>query len=378
MMDPIQQSRKTPESPEPGAPESAGMVMPPDSVSGQAAAGSIEGVTTAQPEDVGAAQREAGKVSFGRQVAQLVIIPAVIVAVCMGFAYLFSQLAGAQDSIENHLLKLRQSSGTGRLSLGLQDPRYKDRWLAAYNIASMIRRIDDPKQRQHLSDELIDILHHNVAKDEQVLEAYLLMAIGQLGQPGGLDAIIDRLNPTPLAQARLGAVNAVRRWPDRYEARRAMAGLQMLTDDADAQVRTTAVVALGELTLPGDQAAIRSLRAAMEVTGSAMREAQWNAAVALARLGDAQGSGLVAALLLDRGALEQLPMIDDSGRVQQRLLNGDQIDKIIVRTLQASAAMKDPAVWDKIHQIADKDTNVTVRKTAKQALATLPADKGHP
>ena len=305
--------------------------------------------------------------SFGRQMVQLVLIPATIVVVCLGFAFLFGTIAGAKDSLENHLLKLRQSSGAGKLKFGLQDPRYKDRGLAAYNIATMIPSITDPDQRRQLSDDLIDILDHNVTDDEQVLQLYLLMAIGQLGQEGGLDAIIDRLD-APGSKIREGAVGAVLSWPDPDHARTAIGSLTARLQDESPNVCALAAAALGQLARPGNDDVIEALRDAMQTTGSAMREAQWNAAVALARLGDRNGSGLVVNLLLDRQALSQLPAGESGSAVQEKMA-GPMIDRIMVATLAGVAQASDPVIWDKIRQIADKDPNASVRNAALNVLA---------
>ena len=154
---------------------------------------------------------------WGLQMAQLVIIPALIVIACITLAWMFSVLAGAKDDIDTHLLKLRQSSGAGKLAMGLQDPRYKDRGLAAYNIATMIRHETDPDEKLRISTALAEILEQHVAPDEYVLQDYLLRALGQLGQPGGLDAIMERLD-APHPRIRQGAIGGVLSWPDTHEA----------------------------------------------------------------------------------------------------------------------------------------------------------------
>ena len=305
---------------------------------------------------------------FGLQMAQLVIIPAVIVVVCILLAVMFGLVAGAQDSIDTHLMKLRQSGGSGRLAMGLQDPRYKDRGLAAYNIATMIPRIDDPAEKQRVSDELIEILDDHVGDQEQVLQAYLLLALGQLGQPGGLSRIV-KAAAVDHPQVRQGAVGGLLSWPDRAEAR-AM-GLEMLIrllDDEAPVVIATAAAALGELATPHDLEVIAGLKRALEGSvGLEGREARWNAAVTLAKLGDAAGGQFVAAVLLDRESLGKMPA-GESGPSAQETMTRAGADRIILATLASLRSCENPIVWDKIAQIADNDPSRAVRSAAKQLV----------
>lgn len=318
--------------------------------------------------------------TFGREMLQLVLIPAAIVVVCIGLALLFGWLAGAKDTIDNHLLKLRQSGGAGHLPFGLQDPRYKDRGLAAHTIATMIRsgQVSDPAEQQHLSAALTDILQHNVADHEVLLQAYLLIAVGCLGQQDALPVLFQGLQ-SPHAQVRHGAILALLSWPDVSAARsEAVPALQQRLADTDPAVRATAAAALGKLASPGDAQVIAALRQAMGPVDLALRESRWNAAVALARLGDADGSRFVATVLLDRAALAQLPAAE-TGPDTQKTMPPGTVDRVMLATLKAADTMTDPAIWDKITQIADHDPSLPVRQEAYRLLqAPRPAPAGPP
>ncbi len=307
---------------------------------------------------------------FGLQIAQLVVIPAVIVGVCIALAWGFALLAGAKDSIDTHLMKLRQSSGAGRMAMGLQDPRYKDRGLAAYNIATMIPAISNPTEKKRISDALVEILDQHVAPDEQVLQAYLLMAIGQLGQPGGLEAIITHTQAThPFA--RQGAVSGVLNWPDQRDARRALPGLTSMLADDSPMVRASVAASLGRLAEPGDKQVLTQLRAAMEDSvGIKMREASWNAAVALTRLGDANAARFVAGVLLDRDTLSQLPADQPAAGSpgESPKMPPGAADRVILATLASLSDSNDPLIWDKIQRLADSDPSRVIRNAASQLV----------
>lgn len=345
-----QGSQSKPTPPSPNAAAKSDLVMPP-----------------APGEQGGQAVVVPAPPSLGRQMAQLVIIPGVIVLVAVGVALLFGKVASASDSLENQLLKLKQSSGAGKMAFDLQDPRYKDRSLAAYNIATLIPTLKEPADRLKVSKALTEILERHVSPQEEMLQVYLLTAIGQLGQEGGLDAIRQRLTAEH-AKVREGAVGGILAWPNPQEARIALPALTAALNDASPMVREKAAAAVGELATAGDDAAIKALREAASASGSEMREVVWNASIALARLGDAQGARFVADVLLDRSALAQMPEGEAGSAAQEKMSRTTQ-DHVILSTLAAARTMTDPQVWDKIREIADRDPNRAVQSAARQLLA---------
>lgn len=302
---------------------------------------------------------------FGRQMAQLIVIPAVIVIVAVGVALLFGKIAGAGDTLDSQILKLKQSSGAGKMAFNLQDPRYKDRSLAAYNIATMIPSVKDPREKRKVSDALVEILRENVGDHEDALQAYLLMAIGRLGQPGGFEAIAERLG-SPLPRIREGAISGVLAWPDKEQARAAVSRLTDLLSDDTAIVRAKAAAALGELAPPGDAGITAALHEAMSAQGLEQREAVWNSAIALARLGDEQGAHFVTDLLLNREYLGKQPELIEGPR--QPMSPATQ-DRVILSVLAAARTMPSPIVWDKVREIAEKDPSRVVKAAAHNILS---------
>jgi len=293
---------------------------------------------------------------FGRQLAQLVVIPAVIVVICVGLSVMFGWMAGGSADIETHLARLRQSGGSGRMAFDLQDPRYKDRSLAAFNIAAMIPSIKDPQKRAKLSSDLLHILKNSVGDHEETLQVYLLMAIGQLGQEGGLQLLINSSEASS-SQVRQGAIGGILSWPDRQEAKVAVKTLTKALGDKSPLVVTQAAAGLGELASPQDQSVILALHVVLEHSDSDMRDAVWNAAIALARLGDEKGSTIVATVLLDRKALTQIADLD----------TGMQ-DRVMLSTLLVAKDMTDPRIWDKIKQLAAQDSNPRVQAQTRGLL----------
>jgi len=302
----------------------------------------------------------------GRQVIQLVLIPAMITIVCIGIAVLFSALAGRQDSIDDQLMRLRQSSGGGKIGMGIHDPRYQERCRAAANIATRLPGIADETERQRISDELVDILRNTVSSEEHELQTYILVAVGQLGRAQGIAVIREKLQ-SDRAQIVQGAVGALGAVPDRDAARGAYPELLPLLAHGDADVRAMASATVAAFVEPSDEEAIAALRGAMQITGSEFLDAYLNAAVGLARVGDRRGSAVVAMRLLDREAATELLRDQFGTDVPPQLLRA-RADQLMLRTLASAPNMTDEAIWDKIAVIADSDPSMEIRSAARQLL----------
>jgi hypothetical protein len=318
--------------------------------------------------------------SFGLQVAQLVIIPLVIVAVAVGVSMLFGKLASVEESTANLVQKLEQSSGSGRMVAGVQDPRYKDRWLAAFNIAARIPQITKESERASLSDDLVRILDHNVGDDEGLLQLYLLPAIGQLGQPGGLDAVRGKLAASD-PRVQQGAIRGILSWPSRDEARLALPALVEVLKSNEPAVQLEAAAAVGALATPDEAYAIAGLHDLMDRTLTQSQEAHWNAAVALACLGDDRGSKYVADVLLSRDTLAKITLeaeADAPRPVSEPGMPRVAQDRVILSTLASAERMNSAIVWNKIRTIADDDPSLSVRKAAIELMArhNAPAEAG--
>lgn len=310
--------------------------------------------------------------SFGRQVAQLVVIPALIVVVVLGVMLLFAVMAGQQDSIDDQINRLRQSSGQGRMAFGIQDPRYKDRSLAAHNLAVMLPEVKDPAKRAEIATQLVDILEHNIGPDEAELQAFVILALGQLGQPGDLERVLSH-HQSPHAPVRRAVAEAAAMFPE-DQADAAAPALITLVNDADPQVATVAAISLGSIADADDQRAVEALRAAAS-TGATVdrRDVVWNASIALARLGDEQASNFVAGVLLDRESLANLPAASPDGAASSRTLTPAVQDKVILSTLAAAGSMTHPVVWSRIAQLAENDPSLSIRKAAQQLLSSREA-----
>ena len=85
----------------------------------------------------------------------------------------------------------------------------------------------------------------------------------------------------------------------------------------------------------------------------------WDAALALARLGDLSGKTILLQLL-DREHLQQFPNVDDR---DQNLL--------MVTVVEAAASFADPELEERIATLAREDVSLNVRRIAQQACKQL-------
>lgn len=340
------------------SPDNTGPVMPP----AQAGASAVQGL--AAPDSA-----PLPPPSYGRQIAQLVLIPAAIVIACLAAAAIFGGLVGQPDNIEDQLSRLRQTGGM-----------YKDRCLAAYNVATMIPAVK-PAERKELSDDLIKILETSIHEDDGQLQYFVILALGRLGQEGGLEPALKRAE-SKHEMVRVAVIGTLLYWSqiDMDQARRGLGALTKMLADPREPVRSQAAAAMSKLARPTDADAIVALHEAMASTGLDYREgtdnpndpprqfthARWNAAVALAVLGDEKGAAFVADILLNRDELAKLHG-DITGRDAATLSPAEQ-DKVIARVLQQAAGMKDPRIWQRIKAMATDDPSMVIRKAASQLL----------
>lgn len=365
--------------------------LPPVQVGGSA--------THASPSST-AAKVELPPVPFGKQMMQLVVVPALIALGCLAVWMLFGALVGRADRIEDVMTRLRTTSGAGNsLPGGLQDPRYKDRTHAALQLAAILPALKDSKDRNKLSVELQDVLRTSVGEQENELRYFLLMALGQLAQENSLAVLAESVSH-PSEKARHGAVGGLLSWvgtkqqtilqlqsqgktpEDKQELEAAQQQLDAALaiavpawvkglKQADVRTKAFSSAALGRWAKRGDVQVVAALREVFEATGSENREAQWNAAVALARLGDPAGAKFVAEVLLTREALAKLAAVEGD-TASGRTLSAEQQQIVIISTLDSADAMTHRVVWERIAFLAREDPDGRVRNQASKVQAKRP------
>lgn len=292
---------------------------------------------------------------------QFFLIPLTVVGVTvlvyMGFRSLVADPRTAQD----YLNEIRYG-GTDR------------QWPAAYELS---RSMEQKEVRADRSLVPVLVKAFEEAKNEDPrVRRYLALAIGRLDPPLPPEAVaalvesledperhwnpdwFSRLNgwsDIDINEARISTIWALGSSGDPS----VVAKLAPLYNSADAGIRKIVVYALGAL--PGDSQ-IDTLRTALEDSATDVR---WNAAIALARHGRADGMPVLRQMI-DRVYVEQVVKRDVRQDSDQ-----DPIAEVMIGSLRAIASLKDASVKAPVEVVSQQDRSLRVRQAALEALRQI-------
>jgi HEAT repeat protein len=307
--------------------------------------GSVTETSSPAAEGAAAEAAEPARQSTPFLVLQFFIFPMSIVAVCVAVFVVFGLVATGPKDPRAILAEVRTGGGLFNVK----------RWQAAYALANALeseadlqRARSDPK----FVPEVIALYRETEAGtgDDLLVRRYLAMALGRLGDARALPELrrtVQAAATSTDAQAviysawALGAIADPDAVPD----------LLPLAQSADAGLRKAAVHALGAFRLPEARAAVA---AALDDEAVDVR---WNAALALARQGDARAVPVLLQML-DRQQLAALPE-----------LSPDQRDDAVMEAVRASTSLPDPRLRDALARAREGDPSLKVREAARLALA---------
>lgn len=276
---------------------------------------------------------------------QFFLIPLAVVAVVVAIYGGFRMMVTDERTPEEYLLDVR-TGGRER------------RWPAAYELSRLMGDPATEERHPGLGRALLDAFVDSRGDDPRI-RRYLALAIGRLRTPppGTVEALTAALDD-PDSETVISVVWALASLGD--EA--VVPLIVSMYQSSDAGVRKMAVYALGVLP---DDGAQTTLRAALD---DPTPDVQWNAAVALARHGDAR-SARVLARMLDRDHVTGLVTASET-----RL---DPAGEVMISGLQAVAGLGSAGVGENLRSavagLADSDPSVQVQNAALQALDALDA-----
>jgi HEAT repeat protein len=265
---------------------------------------------------------------------QFFLIPALVVVACVGIFLFFGWLVSEERTSLDYLHDIRSGS-SGR------------RWQAAFELAKQLNNIDRAEQqeeREQLIPEMVEAFR-DAADDDPRVRRYLALALGHLGDPRAVPVLVEALSDDD-PDTRIYAIWALGSAGDR----RAIPPLMEMAQHDDAGIRKMAVYSLGSL---GAEEARPVLQAALN---DHQVDVAWNAAIALAQLGDASGKHRILQML-DRGYLESVPDMTDEQRADA-----------MVTAMQGAVLLADPEMLDRLREISEQDPNLKVRQAAFEAL----------
>jgi hypothetical protein len=246
-------------------------------------------------------------------------------------------------------------------------------WPAAFELS---RLMDDPRVRSDKSLAVSLVQAFDEAKDgDPRVRKYLALAIGRIEPPLPPEAVtillkslddpekhwapdmFSRFNgwTDEMSEAHISTIWALGASGDASVAPK----LQPLFASPDPGVRKIVVYSLGAL--PGDTQ-IPTLQTALEDPAADVR---WNAAVALARHGRADGEGVLKQML-DRSYVEQRVTRDP-----RQNADADPVGDVMISGLRAAAVLKDPSLKPSVNTLSQSDRSLKVREVALEALKIM-------
>jgi len=277
---------------------------------------------------------------FIRELGQFFVIPSLIVLLCVGVFVMFGLISSESKGVRDFLQEIRTSRGN-------------DRWQAAFEMSRAIAQQPALRGDERLVREIADAIRSE-GRDDPKVRKYLVIALEKLGSVSAGPILVESLSDSD-PEVRMQAARALGAIE---EVTGAVEPLGALSTDEDAAVRKVAVFALGRT---HDPAAVTPLRPRLD---DPVEDVRWNAALALAVLGDASGRSVIEQML-DRSHLDTIEGITEEQKVLA-LING----------VQAVYLLKDATLAEKVRTLSREDPSLKVREIAIRALESLDRSTG--
>ena len=229
------------------------------------------------------------------------------------------------------------------------------RWPAAYELSRLLSDPEVETSNPELGAAIVQAFEASEGDDPRV-RRYLALAIGRLSSPppGAIDGLVDGLND-PDTETTITVIWALASLGDPSVRDK----IDAMYGSADAGVRKMAVYALGAFPDVGDASTLRN------ALDDPTPDVQWNAAVALARLGRFDGV-TVLARMLDREYVER--NVTRTSAVDALL---DPVSEVMVSGLQAVGALQAAGLRGAVQGLSESDANLKVREVALRTLEVL-------
>jgi len=289
-------------------------------------------------------QRSSGALASAPSLAvQFFLIPLAVVGVVLAIYGGFRMMVADERAPEEYLNDVR-SGGRER------------RWPAAFELS---RLMSDPQTESNHPGLGVALLRAfaDSAGDDPRIRRYLALAIGRLQSPptDTVQTLTEALSDSD-AETLISIVWALASLADET----AVPSIVSMYQSSDGGVRKMVVYALGVLP---DDGTHTTLRAALD---DPVPDVQWNAAIGLARHGDARGARVLRRML-DREYVAGLVT------PSERLI--DPASDVMVSGLRAVLALGPARLEENLRQpvavLAESDESLRVREAALEALEVL-------
>ena len=262
---------------------------------------------------------------------RLFLIPALIVVAVGVVLLLYRLLGGAEATPREILAEIESGSGHRR-------------WQAAYELSRILTRDDAVAQDPGLAPEMARLFANAEGRDPRV-RRYLALCLGRVKATAAVPSLIAALDDAD-GETRVYSAWALGAIGDTTAA----APLAAQTGDADSGMRKMVAYSLGSL---GDAPAVRP--ALLRLLTDAVPDVRWNAALALARLGDPAGREVLRQMV-DREYLGGIPEMTAAQR-----------DEVVLNGVQGIVLLGADGYATELAGLAERDPNPNVRAAADRA-----------
>jgi len=221
------------------------------------------------------------------------------------------------------------------------------RWQSAFELSKVFNTPEKIPTDPSFKNQMVSAYNHSI-HDDPLVRAYLALAMGVTRDKFYSDALLTGLDDDN-RESRLAAIQAV----GMIGTKTATAHLQELASKADyPDERLAATISLG---LVGDSKSIPLLQKLLDDEEPNIR---WDAAIALAKMGDTSGAYIIANLL-DRNYLNAFPEVDEVEKNQALMI-----------AIKVSSQLKDDRFVTNLVGLAESDINLKIRDAAMKTLQT--------
>ena len=260
------------------------------------------------------------------------LIPFMIAVFGAVFFLLFKFITYETNSAEDLLNQVKVGSASKR-------------WQSAFELAKILNNPDADPLTDSFKDQLISAYERSV-HDDALVRSYLAMAMGSTKDTIFGKILVSGLEDETL-ETRVAAIQAIG-FLKYYPATKLIRNLIETTDTQTEKL--TATIALGMI---GDPSTIPHLIKLLEDEEANIR---WDAAIALAKMGDNSGAYIIERLL-DREYLKQFEQIDP---LEEK--------KVIMIAIKTASILFDKRFEDKLSLLSKNDQDLSVRNAAIKAL----------
>jgi len=219
------------------------------------------------------------------------------------------------------------------------------RWQSAFELAKILNNPEAEPLTDSFKDQLTSAYERSI-HDDPLVRSYLAMAMGATKDSIFGDILIDGLKDESL-ETRIAAIQSL----GMIQYSVAVDPINSLIQNTDTHSeRLTATIALGMI---GDKTAVPYLTLLLEDEEANIR---WDAAIALAKMGDNSGANIIEGLL-DREYLKQFKQIDP---IEEK--------RVLMIAIKTASILFDKRFEDELNSLSKNDQDLSVRNAAIKAL----------